>query len=173
MCINTYYKSWRKKNPIKSRTNNIILCFFNSIFVTHFIIPFGKFWPPNLGKATSAARAALPSPTTVQMHAGYFIVSVIYRTLIWTTGFLTCVRDHSYACVYTQGLGIPSRKYPSLIHSPIHESTKDQSESLYIRHKLSYSHVGLGDSFSQQPKTSKILLSIRSILYYTLFHTLK
>ena len=28
---------------------------------THFIIPFGKFGPPYLGKATAAARAALPS----------------------------------------------------------------------------------------------------------------
>ena len=26
------------------------------------MIPFGKFGPPHLGKATAAARAALPSP---------------------------------------------------------------------------------------------------------------
>ena len=30
----------------------------------HFVIPFGKFGPPYLGKATAAARAALPSPTS-------------------------------------------------------------------------------------------------------------
>ena len=30
-----------------------------------------------------------------KVHAGSFRVSVIYRTLTWTTGSLTCVRDHS------------------------------------------------------------------------------
>ena len=34
-------------------------------------------------------------------------VSIILRTLTWTTGFLTCVRDYSYARVYTRGLGTP------------------------------------------------------------------
>ena len=42
------------------------------------------------------------------MRAGSFSrVSVIHRTLTWTTGSLTCVRDHSCACVYTRGLGTP------------------------------------------------------------------
>ena len=35
------------------------------------------------------------------MHAGSFCVSVIHGTMTWTTGSLTCVRDHSFACVYT------------------------------------------------------------------------
>ena len=39
----------------------------------------------------------------LHMHAGSFCLSVIHRTLTWTTGSLTCVRDHSYACVYTRG----------------------------------------------------------------------
>ena len=34
-----------------------------------------------------------------------FPVSIIHRTLIWTTGSLTCVHDHSYAYVYTQRVG--------------------------------------------------------------------
>ena len=34
-----------------------------------------------------------------------FRVSVIHQTLTWTTVSLTCVRDHSCACAYTQGLG--------------------------------------------------------------------
>ena len=34
-----------------------------------------------------------------------FRVSVIYRTLTWTAWSLTCVCDHSYACVYTRELG--------------------------------------------------------------------
>ena len=34
-----------------------------------------------------------------------FCVTVIHQTLTWTTGSLMCVREHSYACVYTWGLG--------------------------------------------------------------------
>ena len=70
----------------------------------HFtMIPFGKFGPPYLGKATATARAALPMQS-YKCTLGLFCVSVIHRTLTsWTTGSLTCVdlRDHSYACVYT------------------------------------------------------------------------
>ena len=39
------------------------------------------------------------------VDAGSFRVSVIHWTLTWSTGSLTCVRDHAYACVYTRGLG--------------------------------------------------------------------
>ena len=38
----------------------IIKC-FSSFYI--LLIPFGKFGPPDMGKATAAARAALPSPT--------------------------------------------------------------------------------------------------------------
>ena len=61
-----------------------------------FIIPFGKFGLPYVGKATAAARAALPSP----ISAGSFRVSVIHRTLMWTTWYAMCVHDYSYACIY-------------------------------------------------------------------------
>ena len=43
-----------------------------------------------------------------KVHAGSFYVSVIHRTLTWTTGSLTCIHGHSYACVYLRGLGIPT-----------------------------------------------------------------
>ena len=36
------------------------------------------------------------------------VFSCFYNPLTWTTGSLTCERDHSYACVYTQGSGIPT-----------------------------------------------------------------
>ena len=36
-----------------------------------------------------------------KVHVGSFRVSVIHRTLTWTSRFLSCVTDHSYACVYT------------------------------------------------------------------------
>ena len=70
----------------------------------HLLIPFGKFGPPYLGKAVAAARAALPMQSYNCM-LDLFRVSVIHRTLTWTPGSLTCVRDHSLACIYTQGLG--------------------------------------------------------------------
>ena len=71
----------------------------------HFIIPFGKLGSPYLGKTTAVARTVLPSPTSA---CWVFTFSEIHRTLTWTTGSLTCVRDHSYACVYTRGLGTPT-----------------------------------------------------------------
>ena len=40
----------------------------------------------------------------VQVDAGSVPVSVMHRTLAWTTGSLACVRDHSFACVCTRGL---------------------------------------------------------------------
>ena len=44
------------------------------------------------------------------MYAGSFRVSVIRRTPTWTAGPLSCVsvRDHSYACMHTKGLGTPT-----------------------------------------------------------------
>ena len=39
-----------------------------------------------------------------KVHDGSFPVSVIHQTLTWTTGSLTCVPDHSYACMHT-GVG--------------------------------------------------------------------
>ena len=74
-------------------------------FLIHFIIPFGTFGLPYPGKTTAAASAALPSPKGA---CWVFRVSVIQRTLTWTTGSLTCVRDHPFACVYTWGLSTPT-----------------------------------------------------------------
>ena len=52
----------------------------------------------------------------VQLHAGYFPVSIIHRTLTWTTGSLTCVHGLSYAYntwsfVYTRGFGTPTSQH--------------------------------------------------------------
>ena len=45
----------------------------------------------------------------LQVHAGSFRISGIHRTLTWMTASSTCVRDHSHACVYTQGVkGTPT-----------------------------------------------------------------
>ena len=39
-------------------------------------------------------------PSVSKVHAGSFRFSVSHRTLTWTTGSLTCVRGHSYACAF-------------------------------------------------------------------------
>ena len=36
-----------------------------------------------------------------QVHAGSFRFSIIHWIVTWTTGLLTCIRDHSYAYMYT------------------------------------------------------------------------
>ena len=46
-------------------------------------------------------------PSVSKVHAGSFRVSVIHWTLTRTTGSSTCVRDYSYACVFTRGVGTP------------------------------------------------------------------
>ena len=58
----------------------------------------GRFpqWKP------AATESRYPTPTNCKVHAGSSRVSIIYRPLTWTTGSLTCVRDHSCACVYTR-----------------------------------------------------------------------
>ena len=53
----------------------------------------------------------------IKVHAGSFCVSIIHGTLTWMTGSLTCVRDHSYACVYTRGLGIPTASQHNIFDS--------------------------------------------------------
>ena len=42
------------------------------------------------------------------VHAESFRVSIIHWTLTWTTGYFSRVHDHSFVCVYTQGLGTPT-----------------------------------------------------------------
>ena len=68
------------------------------------------FFPmENLGRFSQGKPAATDSrhPTLInfRVHAGSFRVSIIHRAVTWTTGPLTCVRDHSCACVYTLGVG--------------------------------------------------------------------
>ena len=54
------------------------------------------------------------------VHAGSFRVFIIHRTPTWTTGSLPCIRDHSCACVYTQGLCTPTMSRHNIFHWKIH-----------------------------------------------------
>ena len=58
-----------------------------------------------------------------KVSAGSFRVSVIHRTLTWTTGSFTCVRDHSYACVYIH-TGVYVLGTPRASHNNIFDSEK-------------------------------------------------
>ena len=89
------------------REHATLICslFFSFSFSIHFIIPFGKFGPPYLGKTTEAATQSC------KYMLDLLGVSVIHRTLTWTTWSLTRVSDHSYAGVYTRGLGTPTTQH--------------------------------------------------------------
>ena len=51
------------------------------------------------------------------VHAGSFHVSIIHQTLTWTTGSLSCVHDHSCACLYVRGLGTPTASQHNIFYS--------------------------------------------------------
>ena len=56
-------------------------------------------------------------PPVNKVHAGYFLVFVIHRTLTQPTGSLTCVHEHSCACVYTRGLSTPTASQHNIFDS--------------------------------------------------------
>ena len=84
---------------INADRNPVCVCVFCTL-----CCPLGNFPMGNLGRFPQEKPAAtvscFPPLINYKVHAGSFRVSVIYQTLIWTTGSLMCVR----ACVYTQGL---------------------------------------------------------------------
>ena len=54
----------------------------------------------------AATESRYPSLINYKLHAESFRVSIIHRTMTWTKGSLTCVRNHC-ECVHTRGLGTP------------------------------------------------------------------
>ena len=96
---------WTHTFSFPARDCYLILFYF-ILFVTPFFI---YTLAGNLGRSTWT-RKKQPQEMrypVLQVHAGSVRVSVIHRTLTWTTWSLTyiCVLDHSYACVYTRGVG--------------------------------------------------------------------
>ena len=65
----------------------------------------------------AVTESRYPTQIYYKVHAGSFRVSIIHRTLTWTTGSVTCVRDHSYACLNTRGLGTPTASQRSIFDS--------------------------------------------------------
>ena len=58
-------------------------------------------------------RAAIVRHYPVFSCVQCFCVTVIHRTLTWTTGSLTCIRSN--ACVYTQGWGTPTTSQHNIL----------------------------------------------------------
>ena len=65
-------------------------------FVVHFVVPMGIFPMGNSDRFPKGKLAATDlTRINYEMYAGSLRVSVIHRTLTWTTGSITCVRDHA------------------------------------------------------------------------------
>ena len=99
------------------RSRNCSSEFFYFLFFIFLILLLSL--PGNSARLT---RVWLQQPQeqrypVLQVHAGPFRISVIHWTLTWTTGSLTCIRDHSYACVYTLGLGTPTMNQHNIFDS--------------------------------------------------------
>ena len=60
-----------------------------------------------INTVTTTWREA-PAQLLLSSACWVYGVSVIHRTLTWTTGSVSCACHHSCACVYTRGLGTPT-----------------------------------------------------------------
>ena len=96
-------------------------------------------------------------PSVSKVHAGYFLVCVIHRTLTATAGSLTCVREHVYACVYTWGLGTPTASQHIIFDS---EKEKDE-----INVPIALSAFRDGDQRSQQSHKDSDWEKLTILLY--------
>ena len=96
---------------LKFSSWSCLICLFVESFVKrHFVIPMGLFSHGKFRSLFPKESQLQQSPTIInyKVHSGSIRVSVIHRTRTWSTGSLTCVRDHSCACVYTRGLSTPT-----------------------------------------------------------------
>ena len=83
------------------------ICLLFNIFHKGLIQFINPLW--NISATLHGYYSSLQSSATQSwVHAGSFHVSIIHQTRTWTTGSLACVHDHSYECIYTQGLGTPT-----------------------------------------------------------------
>ena len=105
---------------------------------------------------------------SVKVHAGSFRVSVIHRSLTWSTAALTCVCDHSYACVYTAFLSLGLF---NILSSP--EVGVDVAQWLVERSEFKSEEPGFAPLVEQGegqflfcPSESTLFLNLNFILSY-------
>ena len=88
----------------------------------------------------------------LQAHAETFLcVSVIHRTLAWTTGPLARLRHYSYACVYTRGVGSTDSSAAFLTRK---NSLSFSCAADWIRTRVSYVECELRRSTNQMSHTA-------------------
>ena len=81
-------------------TNRQYICFY-ILFSQWEFFAMGNSVRFSQGKP-AATGSRYPTLINYEVHAGFFRASIMHRTLTWTTGSVTCVREHSYdAWVYT------------------------------------------------------------------------
>ena len=95
-----------------STTLSVLLFIFNLI---HVIIPFGKFGPPYMRKGYTSHKSSATQSYKCMLVVFFPRISLIHRTLTWTTWSLTSVSDHSYACVCKRGLGTPTTSQSNIL----------------------------------------------------------
>ena len=98
------------------KRHKIKRCLKKHFFCTLYY-PFRKIRVALTGQGYSSSKSS--ANPVLQVHAGFFRVSVIHRTLTWTTGSFTSARDHSYVCVsiHTGGLGTPRTSQHNIFDS--------------------------------------------------------
>ena len=100
---NTYHLRHRRRE----------CCFYHSMCgnVLYTFLSQWKFLPWESWvaflKESQLQQSRYPTLLNYKVHAGS---SMSHQTMTWTIGSLTCVRDHSYACVYTRGGGHIGKK---------------------------------------------------------------
>ena len=81
------WRHWFRQPSTKRQRLRLFFFFFNNC-----IVPLG-FLPWEIRVAFPEESQLLPSRATQPTgHIGWFSVSIIHRTLTWTTGSLTCVQ---------------------------------------------------------------------------------
>ena len=90
---------WKSLFPIIQKLMWYVLLICLIYLFIHFTVPFGKFRPPYLGKATAAARATLPNPAGACWVFSCFRnppnSDMDYRIFYMRTRSFLCVRIHT------------------------------------------------------------------------------
>ena len=99
--------------------SSTVECGWVFLYFVHLVVPMGISPMGNSGRFTEGQPATTESryPTLInyKMHAGCFRVSIILSDTDYR--ILTCVRDHSYACVCTRGLGTQTASQHNIFDS--------------------------------------------------------
>ena len=107
------------------RDRHVQVRYICSLYFVHFVVPVRISPMRNLGGfpqgKPAATETCCPSVISYRVHR----VSIIHQALTWTTGSLTCIRDRSYACVYT----LPPLPPPPPVCTPTHRQRVTDSES--------------------------------------------